>query len=209
MREPGTDIQNYYEIWCDGSCHHTDPENAWMGCGVYHVELNTSNPVPIIRQMAISAPKGDHNQSEYLAIICALTDLYIIEGARRSVGAYVTETKHVTIHSDSQLIIRQITGVYQTNKEIMRFLKKEALAVQNLLTNLGIIIHYKWNPRDTKNQKKADWLSKCGNIYYNDIRPDETCAHGVINISELLLPGTHNSIRERLKWPTKDGLRED
>lgn len=197
--EKGVDISTYYHVWCDGSCHHTSSEN-WMGMGIYHKEVNIVYEGPITRSLAISGPKGSHNEAEYLAVLCALTDLYIIEGTRRSDGNYIPHTRHATIYSDSQLIIRQLTGEYSINKKRMQILYDEVKAVENLLNDLEVKIKYEWNPRTTENQKQADWLSKCGNKYFKDIQPDDTCSHGIIELEEVLLPGSYNNLRRRLGW---------
>ena len=201
----GTDLQVYYNYWCDGSCYHQakNPENRTMGMGIYYLETNTVFPMPISRKLAVFGPPGDHNIAEYLAILCALTDLYIIEGAKRSCTPYVLESRHATFHSDSQLIIRQIIGEYQARKKAMLFFKDEVLAMVRLLNNLGTDVIFKWNPRDNKNQKVADWLSKVGNPYFGGIVPDETVAHqvkGPTDIEEMLLPEPFKNIRKKLKW---------
>jgi len=200
MTELNTDIQTYYDYYCDGSCHHVSKDN-WMGIGVYMFEMNTIMPLPTKRRMAISAPRGDHNIAEYLAILCALTDLYIIEGSKRSSDPYVLEQRTATIHSDSQLIIRQITGEYKAKKQAMQFLLKEVKSMVLVLNNLGIDVEFTWVSREIKNQKVADWLSKVGNKYFKHILPDDTINHGITEIEEMLLPNMYRSIRKKLHWP--------
>lgn len=179
----------YYHCWCDGSCYHTDQENNWMGMGVYQAQVDSFEKLPIIRKLAISGPKGTHNIAEYLAVMIALTDIYILEGARQSVAEkYIEGPRHVTVHSDSQLIIRQLTGKYAVRDEIMQIFHNEAKAVENLLKLQDVKVEYQWNPRETKNQKVADWLSKVGNKHFKNHRPDESVTHGIIDLGEVLLP---------------------
>lgn len=196
-----TDPELYYNVWCDGSCYHTSSEN-WMGMGIYYIETNTQYPTPVVRKMAVAAPKGDHNIAEYLAILCALTDIYILQGARRTDGEYITMNRQIIIHSDSQIVIRQLQGEYAVRKKNMQYMYDQVQDVLLLLDNLEIAVEFKWNPRDTKNQQVADWLSKVGNKYFKDITADDTITHGVTDISEFLLPKSYRTIRRRFKWPS-------
>ncbi len=191
-----TDLQVFYNYWSDGSCYHTSSEN-WMGMGVYCIETNTIFPMPVARKLAISGPKGTHNEAEYIAILAALTDLYIIEGAARS--AYVLEDREAIIHSDSQIIIRQITGEYEVKEKHMITIHKEVLYMVNVLNNMGVDIEFKRNPRIAKNRQVANLLSKQGNPYFKKILP-EPGTYQVLDIEEVLLPHVYQSLKKGLKW---------
>ncbi|HDS63039.1 MAG TPA: ribonuclease HI family protein [Methanofollis liminatans] len=58
-----------------------------------------------------------NNTAEYRAIIAALT-----EASRKIDGP-------VRVYSDSELVVRQITGAYRVNKEHLRELKDEVLRI--------------------------------------------------------------------------------
>lgn len=58
-----------------------------------------------------------NNTAEYRAIIAALT-----EAAKETDGP-------VRIYSDSELVVRQLTGAYRVNKEHLRALKDEVLSL--------------------------------------------------------------------------------
>lgn len=204
-----TDIQVFYTYFCDGSCYHTSKTENWMGMGVFCLETNTAFPAPIPRHMAISGPRGDHNVAEYLAILCALTDLYILEGGIRTDSLYQLPRRTATIHSDSQLVVRQIIGQYQAKKKHMQVLLKEVESMIFLLNNMGIDLIFKWNPRESKNQKIADWLSKVGNKYFTDYEPNDTIHHGIGYIGEWLLPRPYETIRRNLKWSPEECLPGD
>ena len=195
-----TDIQVFYNYWVDGSCYHTSKKHNWIGMGVYSVEVNTIYPVPIHRKLAVSGPRGTHNDAEYLAIMCALTDIYIHEGAVRSGATYAVERRKVVIHSDSQLIIRQINGEYEAKQKSMKLLLEEVGHMVRLLNNMGIDLEFKWNPRDTPNQKIADHLSKVGNRYFSNIQPDDTISHGITDIEDALIPEPYKAIKYGLHW---------
>ena len=195
-----TDIQVFYNYWCDGSCYHTSKTENWMGMGIYSIETNTIFPMPIPRKLAVAGNRGTHNDAEYLAILCALTDLYIIEGAFRTENGAVLEQRYATIHSDSQLVIRQIIGQYQAKKKSMKLFLEEVKYMITLLNNMGITITFKWNPRDTPNQKKADRLSKIANPHFKDYEADDTIAHGIVELESILLPRCFDALRRGLKW---------
>lgn len=206
---PNTDIQIFYNYWCDGSCYHVSKTDNWMGMGVFCLETNTVFPRPVPRKMAISGPRGDHNIAEYLAVLCALTDLYIIEGTIRTTSPHAIENRTATFHSDSQLVIRQINGQYQAKKKSMKLLLGEVQNLVLLLNSMGIDVVFKWNPREAKNQKIADWLSKVGNRYFTDYEPDDTINHGIGYINEWLLPRAYETIRRGLKWPPEECFPEN
>jgi ribonuclease HI len=209
MTEHG-DFSTWYEIWCDGSCYHNSKtlENQTMGLGILSIETNTLIPqAPIARRLAIEGPLGNHNMAEYLAIICALYDTYLIEGARRS-SPNITpgvneEVRQVTIHSDSQLVINQITGEYGTKTEDGKFLLEQVDSMLDVLQGIRVKVKFKWVPRGTDNQKIADWLSKIGNPYFKDIVPDENVAHqieGPTPLEDMMLPAMYNELKKHFQW---------
>lgn len=201
-----TEFTTEYKYWCDGSCFHTSKREAdrTMGIGVYYRETNELFPTPVHRRLAISAPPGNHNEAEYLAIICALYDLYIMVGTARSgVEPYVIEKTHAVIHSDSQLVIRQITKVYATKKKHLAMLGEQVQILLTMVNNLGVDVEFKWNPRTADNQQIADWLSKVGNPYFINITADDTVNHqveGPTPIEDILFPVVYQTIKKNLRW---------
>lgn len=200
-----------YEYWCDGSCYHTSdvPEERTMGMGVYYLQTNPDTPFSIERRLAIAGPEGTHNQAEYLAIVCALYDFYIMVGAKRSHKPYTKKTE-ITIHSDSQIVIRQITGQYCARHEDMSGLLEEIDHMLLMLDELEVKVVFKWNPRGVPNQQEADHLSKVGNPYFVGTVADESVSHmistddeyirGATSVKELLLPEIYERIKEKLGW---------
>lgn len=165
------------EIFCDGSCFHVSDDN-WMGMGVW---------IPTNKTMlAISGPKGTHNEAEYLAVICALW------------YALIYDYRSITIHSDSQLVIKQINGEYQTNKSRMRFLLSEVYILVYKLKHIGSYIEFKWVPRTHIEQKVADKLSKIGNKHFN-IESDEPTIRKT-SIKNLLTRSTYKRLSHRFNW---------
>lgn len=200
-----------YQFWCDGSCYHTaeNVSDQTMGMGVYYLETNPDTPVKVERNMAIAGPVGTHNHAEYLAIIASLYDFYLMVGAKRSHDPYAKRAT-VTIHSDSQLVVRQITGEFCARDETMVSLLEEVDMMLNMLEELDVRVRFKWNPRDTPNQQQADHLSKVGNPYFITTIADETISYmidngsgyekGATSIEEFLHPDIYTRIKKKLEW---------
>jgi ribonuclease HI len=108
----------------------------------------------IYRASGISGrgPETTNNISEYLAVIAAILWLLKMPEEKR---------QPVIIQSDSQLIVKQCSGVWDCKDEELRKLHKLVLAGVN---RFGKSITFKWIPRD-KNAE-ADELSR--NPYNNN-----------------------------------------
>ena len=68
-----------------------------------------------------------NNQAEYRALIAGLKKAV-------SLGA-----KQVVVNSDSELVVRQIEGIYRVKKEELKPLYEEAIRLCNSLANVKII----------------------------------------------------------------------
>lgn len=194
-----------YSYWCDGSCYHIaeELENQTMGMGVYSIEPNKSAPQAVERRLAISGPVGSHNEAEYIAIMCALYDLYIMEGAKYSGGSYIVRERTAKIHSDSQLVIRQILRRYQVRNPRMVFLLEQVKVLLDMLRELKVNVSFKWNPRDTPYQQEADRLSKLGNPYFRKKTLNRQADHqveGPIPLEEMLPSNMYQTIKNEFEW---------
>ncbi len=67
-----------------------------------------------------------NNQAEYRAVIAALEE---------AIGLGVT---HVTLNSDSELVVRQITGIYRVKKAELKPLYRRVKHLQGLLQGFTI-----------------------------------------------------------------------
>lgn len=152
------------DIYCDGSCKHTDPENNTIGCGVVIVPHKPYNLIPTNILLAYSIGRGTHNDAEYLAIIMALRHIYnLMLNSNQKIT-------RLTIRSDSQLVIRQLTGEYAVRNERLVHLHKVVRDLRNkLLPMLRSDIRFQWRAREHEMQQVADLLSKAGNPYFEDI----------------------------------------
>lgn len=135
-------------IHCDGSCYYKDGR---MGLGIAWFEGDEE--IPFYTQSINKHERlGTSNEAEYLAIINALHSL------RRP----ALDWENIIIYSDSEIVIKQILGLYEVRGEN---LKNLWLDVQRLLKHLPQI-EFKWCPRSLPRQQIVDRLSKKGNNYF-------------------------------------------
>lgn len=78
-----------------------------------------------------SITAATHNEAEYQAILYAL----------KSIDLH----KHVEIVSDSQVVVRQLTGEYRCQGLNLRMLWRE---VQDVIVKRGLVVTYRWVPRE-------------------------------------------------------------
>jgi ribonuclease HI len=144
------------EVFCDGSItgSHWAKRNqrdtlahGWCGWWVRHQGAH----VPLYWE-SLDLGEGTHmsaNVSEYMAVRSAL----------RWIADSPWKHAVVKIHSDSQVVIKQLTGDCNTYDLKLMFLRDQCLKLAKLLTYVG----YKWIPR--QDNKEADVLSKGHQIW--------------------------------------------
>lgn len=92
-----------------------------------------------------------HNEYEYHAVIYALQEIF----PQQIEILHSHDT--LTIHSDSQLVINQVNGIYKCESDK---LKRCKLTVENHVKefeakNSGLVITFKWVPRE---RNPAGWI---------------------------------------------------
>jgi ribonuclease HI len=99
--------------------------------------------------------KMTNNQAEYNALIAALTKL------KKSPALYAKsgqdDAQGVIIHSDSELVVRQLTGQYRVKENE---LKKLHHAVQELTRSIPVAIEFRHIRRELN--READRLANMG-----------------------------------------------
>ena len=140
-------IEPLLRIYTDGSCYNKPPNNT-MGVGVY------SPDIVMLHQgfyFHYYAGLGTNNIAEYLAVRAALAKLYLFQSEK------------IVIHSDSQLVIKQLNLEYSVkNPELIRINRRIRQELREFKD-----VSFKWVPRTNKHQQIADELSKMGNPYFN------------------------------------------
>jgi ribonuclease HI len=136
-----TDLPSHVTVWFDGAC---EPQNPG-GHGTYGIIIAASDDgaTLVTDRGYIGHGEGvTNNVAEYTALIEALD--YVHEHA---------PTAQVTVHGDSQLVIRQLTGEYRVKSERLQPLWREAT---QLARNLNIT--FEWVPREQN--EHADGFSR-------------------------------------------------
>ena len=131
------------EVWIDGACEPVNPG----GTASYGVVVK-SDGITILTDSATvgSGPGMSNNVAEYSGLIAFLE--WYIEHADNS---------KATVHSDSSLLVNQMTGYWRARRGLyLPYYKRawEIIRQNNLRDKIG----YRWIPRE-QNQE-ADKLSK-------------------------------------------------
>jgi ribonuclease HI len=143
--KPGTEtdratLPGTVTVWFDGACEPGNPG----GHGTYGIVIEDDDGTTLATDRGYIG-KGDgvtNNVAEYTGLIEALE--YVHD---RNPDA------HVTVHGDSQLAIRQMTGQYRVRSERLRPLWQKA---QTLARDLAV--SFEWVPREQN--EHADSLSR-------------------------------------------------
>jgi ribonuclease HI len=129
----------HLEIITDGEAK---PNPGKMGIGV----LIRDSEGTVMAAISEKAGVGSNNVAEYLAVIRGLEEA-------KSLGAQT-----VTLYTDSQLVDRQLRGVYRVKSKGLKPLHQRALdRVRNLNQ-----VRFRWHPRESPKAKWADALAEGG-----------------------------------------------
>jgi ribonuclease HI len=108
-----------YHVWADGGCLQNGTREA-QGYASYALESRTGNR-QVVRLHDLPGVTTN-NEAEYVALISALVDLRgRIERAGKSPRNY-----SVAVHTDSQLLVGQLTQGWQVKAANLRSLADEA-----------------------------------------------------------------------------------
>jgi ribonuclease HI len=144
-------LPSHLTAWFDGAC---EPQNPG-GHGTYGIVIAASDDGAILVTDRGYIGHGEgitNNVAEYTALIEALD--YVHEHAPAA---------QVTVHGDSQLVIRQLTGEYRVKSERLQSLWREATQLARDLN-----ITFEWVPREQN--EHADGLSR--RAYHEHVHAD-------------------------------------
>lgn len=147
-------------VFCDGSItgshwakksERDSPAFGWSGWVV-----QDESGVIHHHSMALGThPLMSANVAEYMAVRSALYWL----GSRH----FRDET--VLVHSDSQLVMRQLSGEYQIHNERLKRFHKDVKSLEKVFPK----VIYRWIPREQN--RYADFMSKCLQTEYGGVIP--------------------------------------
>lgn len=136
-------------LWFDGACEPVNPG----GHGTYGIVIEQDEQIVHEERGYIGEGEGmTNNVAEYEALIAAL------EHVRAEYSG-----APVTVHGDSQLVIRQLTGEYAVRSPRLRPLWRDARRLANQLN-----VEFEWVPREQN--EPADALSRVA--YYERTEQD-------------------------------------
>jgi ribonuclease HI len=139
--EQPASLPSHVTVWFDGAC---EPQNPG-GHGTYGIVIAAGEDGAMLVTDRGYIGHGDgitNNVAEYRALIEALE--YVHEHG---------PSIQITVHGDSQLVIRQLTGEYRVKSERLQPLWREA---RQLAHDLDVT--FKWVPREQN--EHADGLSR-------------------------------------------------
>lgn len=141
-------------VYFDGACEPRNPG----GVGTYGFVVYSNNDSVVHEDYGIACEPSlncTNNVAEYTGLIRALEWLMVhgFSGSR------------LIVYSDSQLVVRQLMGVYSVRAEHLKPLHDRAL---ELLSNFNAEL--RWVPRE--GNTRADELSKRAYIEYLDRHPE-------------------------------------
>lgn len=125
-----------YKLYTDGACSG-NPGRIGIGCVIYDEHNN------MVCSISEEKESGTNNEAEYLAMVAGL----------KAVVKF--EPKTVFVHSDSQLIINQINGLWKVKQSHLLLLYNQVFQILN--NNKNIDFNFKWVRRQFN--KVADHLA--------------------------------------------------
>ncbi|MCX7988276.1 MAG: ribonuclease HI family protein [Thermodesulfovibrio sp.] len=129
------------KIYCDGASRG-NPGEAGIGCIIF---LNDNRKIEISEYIG----KTTNNVAEYGALIRGLEE------------ALKAGAEDVEIYSDSELLVRQITGIYKVkNKNLIPLYERVKQMLSNLKSYKITHINREHNSMADKLAKEASWKIK-------------------------------------------------
>lgn len=129
-------------IHCDGSIADQNP--GGRGFTGWVIQAESGEVIRCGSNALGTHPEMSNNVAEYGAVLAALNHLV----------ATGQTTQGLRVFSDSQLIVRQLTGEYRCAKPVLRYLRDVIWSLAKKFPSA----EYIWIPREQN--KEADRLSK-------------------------------------------------
>ena len=126
------------QVTTDGSCDRGRMRGAWV------IRYGKDAATKLGEEGSRPFGKGTSNEAEYLALI---------HGCRLATDI-TQKGESVVVYTDSQLVVRQLAGVYRVKSKRLRELNKKA---RELLTTLKAKLM--WHRRDEGDGPLADTLA--------------------------------------------------
>jgi len=144
-------------IFCDGSCYNSPGKNS-----VGYAAVLTDHMFPtfdnILDKQLGSYLEGTNNEAEWAALVAGME---LMLKHNKIIHKYVS----YHIFTDSNLIVNQANGNYKIRKKNLFPYVAEYKELLKQARSCRISFSIKWISR--KQNKIADYYSKCANPYFN------------------------------------------
>jgi ribonuclease HI len=168
-------MQSVISILCDGLCEPRNP-GGWA-CWAWLARSPKGATLQSAYGCLGHGPDMTNNRAEYAAVIEALTY------ASGRLDLLVARGMGVAIHSDSQLVINQITGAYRINHAHLAELRQQIVQLESRFVDRGVPLAFTWIPREQNTE--ADALTRQA---YREARGDTAD----LEPGEFLIPADAN-----------------
>jgi ribonuclease HI len=161
------------ELVVDGSAMPSNPGPMAIGM-MWHDRENAVLKGAVHQKL----DHGTNNIAEYTAVL---------EGLKLVANSSPTPPESVIVWCDSQLVVRQLTGVYRVNNAKLRVLKQKIIS---FCGDQSFEVKFKWHRREEDWAPVADALSKgctqdlaieLWTAVWQDIDPDKTTSVDLVS----------------------------
>jgi ribonuclease HI len=159
--------------WADGACKGNPGP---MGLGVV-VELYADGKRSSVRYSggAINHEDGTNNMAEYIALIEALEIFtaeltpVLMDARTTTVRPDTLTTIDLVVYTDSELVVKQISGEYEAKDKALKQLCLVAQQKLEMMRQYNVTISIKWIPRE-----ENDSADKLAQAALNHLLADES-----------------------------------
>jgi ribonuclease HI len=144
-----------YEAWFDGACEPINPGGKGVAAFVIADEAGL-----LVAEQAIDlgrCPGMTNNIAEYRGLTGLLEKVIVLRKASIERGDHA-ESVEILVRGDSLLVVSQVDGSWNCNKDHLIRLRDDARRLLGALRKLGVEVRLAWIPREENT--RADALTK-------------------------------------------------
>jgi len=124
-------------MYCDGGCYDNQNPIHRNGYGSFCI-YNRENKEVVLSFTHIQFGNITNNEAEYLAMLNGLT----------AIRQQLAGVEEIRIRTDSQLVVKQLTGEWSVNKPHLEYLCKRLAGTIKELKAEGVEVFIRHVPRD-------------------------------------------------------------
>lgn len=143
--EEEENMTNEIIISCDASVKENPGGPSSVGVVIRFPKETGIKPI----ELAKHTPAKSNNEAEYDAVY---------EGILSLVNIHNAPLYPIVVHSDSQLVVKQLTGEYKINNDT---LKRKYAAIHELCSQIPLPVRIEWRPRNsTRDLAQANFIAQ-------------------------------------------------